>query len=159
MILAAGSDVSIVTSRLAVRIPADDFDTALTGLENCAARVPLTLEGGYYIDQITQSIRYGVDKTAGTSARIQTTASFLELPAVTLSVDVPLGALTGTNLTATSTSPFMTAASCSAEDRSGLFRADAAITGNRAGAGQYVRVGAVDTDFRHDMTLSTEACP
>lgn len=157
MIITMGNDVSIVMDRLAVRLPAGGSDTALAALENCSVRVPLTVPAGTYVDQVTHTLRYGVTKTANSSARMTTLATFMDMPVESFTVDVPIGALENQALTATGTTPLSIA--CSTSDVSGLFRADVAISGSRASESESLVIGATpENDLRLDITLAAKPC-
>ena len=157
-IIASGRDVAILFSRLAVRLP-DGSGGALSAIASCSVRIPATLSAGRFVSEVEQLIEYDVNKTAGSSGEIAATGGFDGSRPFGLSVIVGEGARRASRLSASGTSPFMTAGACRSTDRAGLFRADVAIAGTRRSAFEALSLGAVGHDLRYDMTLSVEACP
>jgi hypothetical protein len=159
-VIAMGGDVSMIYTRLAVRLPASASDTSLSAIESCSVRIPATLRAGLYPHQISHLLRYAVDKSAGASGEIAATTGFADFPTARYSIDVPPGARTDPSVSASWTTPFLLASACSAADVSGLFRADVAITGTRTSASEGLVLGAMDAshDLRYDLTISTTAC-
>lgn len=157
-IIASGRDVSILFRRLAVRL-FDGSGAPLSGLASCSVRIPAKLRAGRFVSEVEQLIEYGVNKTGGSSGEIAATGGFDGSRPFGLSVTVGEGARRASGLTASGTSPFMTAGACRSSDREGLFRADVAIAGTRRSKSEALSLGAVGQDLRYDMTLSVEACP
>lgn len=157
-IIASGRDVSILFSRLAVRL-FDGSGAPLSGLASCSVRIPATLRAGRFVSEVEQFLEYDVNKTAGSSGEIAATGGFDGSRPFGLSVTVGEGARRASRLSASGTSPFMTAGACRSSDREGLFRADVAISGARRSAFEALSLGAVGHGLRYDMTLSVEACP
>lgn len=158
MIMTMGDDLSLVYTRLALRLPARPSDTSLSGIASCSARIPATLRAGRIVHQIAHSLRYGVEKSAGSSGAIAVLGGFADVPAAGFTVGVPEGAQAASSLSASKNTPFMTESACRGSDTSGLFRADVSISGSRTSAGESLAIGAVGRDLRYDLSFSTAAC-
>lgn len=157
-ILATGDDVALVFTRLALRLPKGSFDSSLSDIQTCAVRVPARLRGGVYLSRVMESLRYDVNKTAGSSGEIDATIGFAAFRPAGIEVFVPSGAKSATGLTAVRTSSFMSPGACSGSARSGLFRANVAITGNRTSTTERLALGAVSRDLRYDLTFTVKEC-
>lgn len=156
--IAFGNDVAVLFSRFGVELPAGGPSTSLSQLKNCNVRIPATIKSGLMISQLTQRITYGVNKSANTSGKITSTASFFNLPVAQFSVNIPFGAINEPALTQTKTTPFLVASACSAV-ATGLYRTDMAVGGNRAGGGESLILAMQGLDLRYDVLVTIIPCP
>jgi len=146
-ILAAGNDLAILFSNLGVTGP--------NQLKNCSARVPATIQQGFYLGQLTQTITYGVVKGSGTTGRITTLASFFNQPISNFTVNVPGFAVNNPALTQSQVDPMVVVSGCAGALR-GLFRSDLAV--GSQGAGQII-LTTQGLDLRYDVVFAVQLCP
>jgi hypothetical protein len=156
--IAFGNDVAVLFSRFGVELPAGGPSNSLSQLKNCNVRIPATIRSGIMISKLMQRITFGVNKSANTSGKITSNASFFGLPVASFSVPVPFGAINEPALTQTKETPFLVNAACS-NVATGLYRTDMAVGGNRAGAGESLILAMQGLDLRYDVLLTIIACP
>jgi hypothetical protein len=147
-IIAAGNDLAIIFSNLGVTGPAQ--------LKNCSARVPATVQQGFYLGQLQQTITYGVVKGNGTTGRITALASFFNQPVSNFSVNVPAIAMNNPAVTQTKVDLIPVVSGCSGALR-GLFRSDLAV-GSSVTPGQ-ITLTTQGLDLRYDVAFAYFLCP
>jgi hypothetical protein len=85
----AGNEFSVVFSRMGVSLGTEYGPNAER--QNCTVRVPVRISKGMYIGELTQTLLYGVTKSARTSGEISARATFFNLPAASIRVPLPYG--------------------------------------------------------------------
>ncbi len=146
-ILAAGNDLAIIFSNLGVVGP--------NQLKNCSARVPATIQQGFYLAQLKQTITYGVVKGFGTTGKITTLASFFNQPVSSFSVNIPGIPMNNPAVTQTQVDGIAVISGCAGALR-GLFRSDIAV--GSQGAGQII-LTTQGLDLRYDIVFAINLCP
>ena len=146
-ILAAGNDLAIIFSNLGVTGP--------NQLKNCSARVPATIQQGFYLGQLEQTITYGVVKGFGTTGKITTLASFFNQPVSSFTVNVPGLPMNNPAVTQTQVDPLVVVSGCAGSLR-GLFRSDIAV--GAQGNGQII-LTTQGLDLRYDVVFAIQLCP
>ena len=154
-----GNQATVLFRRFGVTLPEGPDDPRLSYLENCSVRIPATIRRGYYLGELVQTITYGVNKTEYSTGRITSLASFFNTPVASFTVDIALGAANAPALTETRSSPVPMASACGASPLAGLYRADLAVSGNRADTTQSIIVAAQGLDLRYDVVFPVSLCP
>jgi hypothetical protein len=90
--LASGDDLSIIFSNLGVSLPGGSSNQ-LSDRKNCAVRVPTQIAKGIYIGQLTQTLTYGITKTAGSNGSVSTRSTFFGFDVSPYSVAFPTGSV------------------------------------------------------------------
>lgn len=80
MILAAGSEVSVVLSEFGIDLEGEFAPTSAR--TQCSVRIPILLARDHYIGDIKHVIRYGVTKSANATGQFSVRLSVLDAPAV-----------------------------------------------------------------------------
>jgi hypothetical protein len=145
-ILAIGADLAIIYSKLGVTGP--------NQLANCSVRIPAMVRQGYYVTQFQPTITYGVIKSYGTIAKLTALTSFLNQPVSSLTVDVPIFAMSSLVAIESELNPDVFIDACS-HALTGLFRTDLAI--GTQGTGQIV-IPAPGYDVRYDIVVTAFSC-
>jgi hypothetical protein len=94
----AGNDISVVFSRMGVNLGDEYAPTAER--HTCNIRIPVRVAKGMYIGQLTQTLLYGVTKSARSSGEISARATFFNLPAANIRQVFPRGRAMDTALQA-----------------------------------------------------------
>jgi hypothetical protein len=91
-VLASGNDLSIIFSNLGVSLPGGSTNQ-LSDRRNCAVRVPTQIAKGVYIGQLTQTLTYGITKTAWSEGTASTRSTFFGFDVSPYSVTFPKGSV------------------------------------------------------------------
>lgn len=162
--LANGSDVAVVFSGLGVYLPGGS-GMPLAERKNCSVRIPASIAGGYYVGELTQTLSYGITKTAGTRASIATRSSFFNAPASPFSISFGLGQSLNQPLQQHTKVDRYLVNTYGSYIRSwcrnpvGIFRSDLSISGQRNSDWEDLILQSDSLDVRFEAVAGLVACP
>ena len=161
-VTASGGNLHVGLAGLRIALPPGS--SQLSERKACSVRVPIDIPAGYYVSKLSQSARYGVEKSAHATASLSTHATVMGLVVTPETVQFAAGsAVTLPNGTLARTdwfSPGSQAAlgMCNARPSAGLFAANLALSGQRS-TSDNLAVSVADFDFREGFELELTACP
>jgi hypothetical protein len=159
---ANGSDLTIVFTNLGIDL---SDDIRLADRKACAVRIPVTIPSGTYIDSLSQSLYYGVQKSAGTSVALAARSTFMGFPVSPFTVSLPRGLEIDDEYTSQSRDDHYGPDSswghgfCStSRPTSGLYQANLAVSGMRDDAWEYAQAFIYGTDMRYELSATLSYC-
>lgn len=161
-----GNDLSIVFTRLGVDLPGGG-SSSLAARSSCVARVPATIAPGLYIGQLTQSISYGITKTARTVGSIATRSTFFGFNVSPHVVNLPYGRSMNSpllseqrkDLFSVQTQPSWYSGWCSRNRApKGLYQANIAVSGQKDNANEDLIMAIDGLDLKYEVVASLVKC-
>lgn len=88
-VISFGTDVSLIFSNLGVQLSGQTGPTAAS--RGCNFRIPATVPLGYFVGDLSQTLIYGVTKSADADVTLKNIAKFFNLPVTTPEVSLGRG--------------------------------------------------------------------
>ena len=155
-IIASGNDVAIVFSALDIDLPASGPDRRLADSKSCNVRIPVTLESGVSLSRLTQTLTYGVQKSAGSEGAVTVRSALMTQPLSELTVVAPEGRA-GVEVATGSVESVFALDTCGMADLQGLFASDLAMSGRRSSTAEELLL-AGQLDVRYEISLPIIPC-
>lgn len=161
-----GNDLSIVFTRLGIDLPGGG-SRVLAARSSCIARVPATIAPGLYIGKLTQSISYGVTKTARTVGSVATKSTFFGFNVSPHTVTLPYGRQMNNpllqeqrqDLFSVQTTPSWYQGWCSrTRAPKGLYQANLAVSGQKDSAADDLIMFVDGLDLKYEVVAGLVKC-
>jgi hypothetical protein len=165
--IAAGQDVAIVLTRMTIELPGNGPDAVLAQRRQCSVRLPVTIAAGYYLSSLAQTMIVGATKSDNVDIDGAARSTFFNLPLSSPRIHAPAGPGTAINSSQLSASvedlfpasSFFCRPGSDAEDVSGFFSSNIAVSGTRATSADDLLVSTDALDVRWDVATTVSACP
>lgn len=161
-----GNDLSIVFTRLGVDLPGGGSRT-LAGRSSCVARVPATIAPGVYIGELSQSVSFGVTKTARTLGSLATRSTFFGFNVSPYTINLPYGQAMNEplvvqerkDLFSVHTKPSWISGWC-ARNRApkGLYQANIAVSGQKDSSTDDLIMFVDGLDLKFEVAVALVTC-
>lgn len=157
--LANGDDVSVVFSGLGVNLPGGS-GLPLSDRKNCSIRIPARIANGWYVGQLTQTLSYGVTKTAGSQGAISTRSTFFNVPASPFRISYNYGSSLNRPLeTSRRVDNYLVYAPSLCRSPAGIFKSDLSISGQRRSDWEDLILVSDALDIRFEAVAGLVLCP
>jgi hypothetical protein len=164
LVLASGNDLSIIFSNLGVNLPGGSSD-ALSARSNCAVRVPTEIAKGIYVGELTQTLTYGITKTAASNGSVSTMSTFFGFDVSPYTISFPQGTtyniaeqIESRQDTFTVNAPWQQGWCSPYRSLSGLYGANMAVSGTRATANDDLIMFVDGLDLQYDVLVALYTC-
>ncbi len=164
-ILASGNDLSLIFSNLGVNLPGNGATNELSARANCALRVPTQIAKGLYIGQLTQTLTYGITKTARSQGQASTMSTFFGFNVSPYAVTFPEGSVynvaeqvTSQQNTFAVNTPWQEGWCSPYRPLAGLYGANIAVSGTRNTDMEDLIMFVDGLDLRWDILLALYTC-
>ena len=161
-----GNDLSIVFTNLGVNLPGGG-SRVLAARSSCIARVPATIAPGVYIGKLSQTISYGVTKTARAVGSVATRSTFFGFNVSPHTVNLPYGRQMNSpllqesrqDLFSVQTTPSWYSGWCSPNRApKGLYQANLAVSGQKDSANEDLIMFVDGLDLKYEVVASLVKC-